>query len=66
MPLYVEALFNDYNWVGAFTVAALLAMLALLTLIVKLALESRMRRRTRPSKCATYANCSVRLPRLTG
>jgi sulfate/thiosulfate transport system permease protein len=46
MPLYVEALFNDYDWVGAFTVAALLAMLALVTLVLKLALEWRMGRRT--------------------
>ena len=45
MPLYVEALFNDYDWVGAFTVAALLAMLALVTLVLKLALEWRMGRR---------------------
>ncbi|MGH7044478.1 MAG: sulfate ABC transporter permease subunit CysW [Acetobacteraceae bacterium] len=42
MPLYVEALFNDYDWVGAFTVAALLALLALLTLVAKALLEWRM------------------------
>jgi sulfate/thiosulfate transport system permease protein len=42
MPLYVEALFNDYEWVGAFTVAALLSLLALVTLALKLALESRL------------------------
>jgi sulfate transport system permease protein len=42
MPLYVEALFNDYDWVGAFTVAALLSLLALLTLAMKLLLEWRM------------------------
>ncbi len=42
MPLYVEALFNDYEWVGAFTVAALLSLLALVTLAVKLFLEWRM------------------------
>ena len=41
MPLYVEALFNDYDWVGAFTVSALLAMLALLTLVLKSLLEWR-------------------------
>jgi sulfate/thiosulfate transport system permease protein len=46
MPLYVEALFNDYDWVGAFTVAALLAMLAVVTLVLKLALEWRMGRRS--------------------
>ncbi len=42
MPLYVEALFNDYDWVGAFTVAAVLSLLAVLTLCVKLLLEWRM------------------------
>jgi sulfate transport system permease protein len=42
MPLYVEALFNDYEWVGAFTVAGLLSLLALVTLAGKLLLEWRM------------------------
>ena len=42
MPLYVEALFNDYDWVGAFTMAGLLSLLALVTLAVKLVLEWRM------------------------
>src|ERR1700723_3776099 len=42
MPLQVEALFNDYDWVEAFTIAALLALLALLTLTVKAALEYRI------------------------
>ena len=28
MPLQIEALFNDYDWVGAFTIAGLLSMLA--------------------------------------
>jgi sulfate transport system permease protein len=42
MPLQVEALFNDYDWVGAFSIAALLSLLALLTLAVKAALEWRI------------------------
>jgi sulfate transport system permease protein len=42
IPLYVEALFNDYDWVGAFTMAALLSLLALVTLAVKSLLEWRM------------------------
>lgn len=42
MPLQVEALFNDYDWVGAFSIAALLSLLALVTLAVKLLLEWRM------------------------
>jgi sulfate transport system permease protein len=42
MPLRIEALFSDYDWVGAFTIAGLLSMLALLTLAVKAALEWRI------------------------
>ncbi len=35
LPLQVEILYNEYNFVGAFAVASLLASLALLTLLVK-------------------------------
>lgn len=42
MPLQVEALFNDYEWVGAFTIAGLLSLLALITLAVKAMLEWRL------------------------
>jgi sulfate transport system permease protein len=45
MPLYIEALFNDYDWVGAFTIAALLTMLAVVTLAAKALLEWRMGRK---------------------
>jgi len=41
MPLHVEILYNEYNYAGAFAVASLLAMLALVTLAVKSALEWR-------------------------
>jgi sulfate/thiosulfate transport system permease protein len=41
MPLYIESLYNGYNIAGAFAVASLLAMLALVTLIVKTVLEYR-------------------------
>jgi sulfate transport system permease protein len=41
MPLQVEILYNEYNFVAAFAVASLLAGLALLTLIVKSLLEWR-------------------------
>jgi sulfate transport system permease protein len=39
MPLHVELLYNNYDYVGAFSVAALLALLALLTLTLKSFLE---------------------------
>ena len=41
MPLHIEILYNDYQWVAAFAVASLLALLALFTLIIKSALEWR-------------------------
>lgn len=41
MPLHVEILYNEYNFVAAFAVASLLATLALVTLVVKTALELR-------------------------
>ncbi|MBV9997095.1 MAG: sulfate ABC transporter permease subunit CysW [Caulobacteraceae bacterium] len=41
MPLHVEVLYNDYDFVGAFAVATLLAGLALVTLAAKSALEWR-------------------------
>lgn len=40
-PLHVEVLYNDYQYVGAFAIAALLAMLALVTLVLKSVLEWR-------------------------
>ncbi|VFU07636.1 sulfate ABC transporter permease subunit CysW [Methylocella tundrae] len=41
MPLHVEILYNEYNITAAFAVASLLALLALVTLLVKTVLESR-------------------------
>jgi sulfate transport system permease protein len=43
MPLQVEALYNDYDFVAAFAVASLLTLLAILTLALKSALEWRHR-----------------------
>lgn len=39
MPLHIEILYNEYNFVGAFAVASLLTLLALLTLVVKTLVE---------------------------
>jgi len=41
MPLHVEILYNEYDYVGAFAVASILALLALVTLAVKSFLEWR-------------------------
>lgn len=35
MPLHVEILYNEYNFAAAFAVASILAMLALVTLVIK-------------------------------
>jgi len=42
IPLHVEILYNEYNFVAAFAVASLLALLALVTLGLKSFVESRM------------------------
>jgi sulfate transport system permease protein len=39
MPLHVEILYNEYNFAAAFAVASLLAILALLTLLIKTFVE---------------------------
>ncbi|KAA1193704.1 sulfate/thiosulfate ABC transporter permease CysW [Photorhabdus heterorhabditis] len=44
LPLQVELLHQDYNTVGAFTAAALLALMAIITLVVKSALQWRLNR----------------------
>ena len=44
MPLHIEVLYNDYNFVAAFAVASLLAMLALVTLAAKTFLEWQFQR----------------------
>ncbi len=41
MPLHIEILYNEYNFAAAFSVAALLAVLALVTLFLKSLLEWR-------------------------
>jgi sulfate/thiosulfate transport system permease protein len=45
LPLHLEQLYQDYNTVGAFASAALLALIALLTLVAKASLEWRAARR---------------------
>ncbi len=44
MPLQVEILYNDYNFVGAFAVASLLALVALLSLAAKNLLQWKVGR----------------------
>lgn len=49
LPLHVEILYNEYNFSAAFAVASLLALLALVTLAAKAALEWRIRSEERPA-----------------
>jgi sulfate/thiosulfate transport system permease protein len=42
MPLHIEILYNEYQFVAAFAVASLLAFLALVTLLAKTILEKRL------------------------
>lgn len=42
LPLHVEVLFNDYNTTGAFAAASILALLALVTLVLKTVGEWRL------------------------
>jgi sulfate/thiosulfate transport system permease protein len=44
MPLYVEILYNDYQFVPAFAVASLLTLLALVTLVAKSLVEWKSER----------------------
>jgi sulfate transport system permease protein len=41
MPLQIEALYNEYNMVGAFALASVLSLLAVATLIIKSLVEGR-------------------------
>jgi len=46
LPLHVEILYNEYNSVGAFAAASVLALLALVTLVAKTFVEWRMKQET--------------------
>ena len=43
MPLHIEILYNEYQFAAAFAVASLLALLALVTLVLKYAVEQRVK-----------------------
>jgi sulfate transport system permease protein len=47
LPLHVEILYNEYNAVGSFASASVLALLALVTLVAKTLVEWRMRKETK-------------------
>ncbi|HEY6102026.1 MAG TPA: sulfate ABC transporter permease subunit CysW [bacterium] len=54
VPLYVEIVYNEYNFAGAFAVASTLMVVALLTIVLKTIVEWRGRiERTRGSEAGT-------------
>ena len=49
LPLHIEIVHDEYQFAAAFAVASLLALLALVTLVLKAAVERRMRRDSEPA-----------------
>jgi sulfate transport system permease protein len=47
MPLHIEILYNEYQFAAAFAVASLLALLALVTLLLKYIVEQRVKAQKR-------------------
>jgi len=47
MPLHIEILYNEYQFAAAFAVASLLALLALVTLVLKYTVEQRVKKQKR-------------------
>jgi len=60
MPLQVEILYNEYNFVAAFAVASLLALLALLTLGIKSVIEWQAAKAGEPVRGALQQTSSER------
>ena len=50
MPLHIEILYNEYQFAAAFAVASLLALLALVTLVLKYAVEQRVKQQRRGAR----------------
>lgn len=59
MPLHVEILYNEYNFAAAFAVASLLALLALVTLGLKLLAERHMSAEQEAARGAVHAGASA-------
>ncbi len=47
MPLHIEIVYNEYQFAAAFAVASLLALLALVTLVLKVLVEQRVKHQMR-------------------
>jgi sulfate transport system permease protein len=62
IPLHVEILYNEYNFVAAFASASLLALLALVTLVLKSWVEWRSEREVLRSERADEAAAAASAP----
>jgi sulfate transport system permease protein len=65
MPLHVEILYNEYQSVAAFAVASLLALLALVTLVIKSVAEWRHEREMKAIRDLPPENISTVVPDLS-
>jgi len=68
LPLHAEILYNEYNFAAAFSVASLLALLALVTLGAKAVVEWRSPELSRPAarhRCRSRLRASPTRPRST-
>ncbi len=66
MPLHVEILYNEYQFTAAFAVASLLALLALVTLLVKTGIEWKARRGYRRPRVGTWGpSVSIRVEHIS-
>lgn len=59
MPLHIEILYNEYQFVAAFAIASLLAMLALVTLLVKTLIEWKAKQQQAQLEAAAAAEGSL-------
>ena len=62
IPLHVEILYNDYNFSAAFAVASLLALLALVTLALKLLAERHLSSQLKASRDGFHAHAGPVTP----
>ncbi len=58
LPLQVEILYNEYNYVQAFSAASLLCFLGLLTLVVKAVVQRQVRKSRQPEKQTPVASAA--------
>jgi sulfate transport system permease protein len=68
MPLHVEILYNEYQSVAAFAVASVLALLALVTLLIKSIVEWKYERDLQaatelsPEQPSSHTSCHLQPP----